>query len=489
MWGFPYRDRLFHWEVLRVAQRGRPAKGAHGVIQLDFGTPNPKQKKFLSSTCRYTAYGGARGGGKSWAVRAKGSAGALNYPGIKILMLRRTYPELESTIISPLIEFLNTAKLDGKPAGDKLFTYNATMRTLYFTNGSVIKFGHLQSPNAIHEYQGQEYDWIFMDEATHFTEWEFRTLAATLRGVNKIPKRFYLTCNPGGVGHLWVKRLFVERDYKPEEKPKDYVFIPATVEDNTVLMENSPDYIQMLDLLPDDIRAAHRYGDWDAMAGQFFPEFTRKTHVVKPFPVPDEWPRYRAIDYGLDMFACLWVAVDFDGRAWVYREAQQSGLIVSDAAALMRSLTLPGERIQYTIAPPDLWSTQKDTGRTMAEVYAQNGVGLVKASNSRVQGWLTLKEYLKPGRDGRPMLLVSEDCPCLIRNLPSLQHSEKNPSDCATEPHDITHICDAARYFVQFRTLGAIRPQARDEDDEDDERQDYDEAMCGGEPDDSYLLC
>ena len=469
-----------------MAHRGAPRKAVKGEIKLDLGRPNPKQARFLASNHRYTAYGGARGGGKSWAVRVKGVGGALYYPGIKILMLRRTYPELENTIISPLIELLNTAALDGKPAGDRLFTYNATMRTLFFANGSMIKFGHLQSANAVTEYQGQEYDWIFMDEATHFTEWEFRVLAATLRGVNKIPKRMYLTCNPGGVGHLWVKRLFVERDFRAGEDPKDYLFIPATVEDNTALMDHSPDYIQMLDLLPDDLRAAHRYGDWDAMAGQFFGEFRRETHVVKPFLVPREWPRYRAIDYGLDMFACLWVAVDFGGRAWVYREVQQPGLIVSDAAALMRGLTLPEERIEYTIAPPDLWSTQKDTGRTMAEVFARNGVGLARASNSRVQGWLTLKEYLKPGADGRPNLLVTEDCPCIIRNLPALRHSDKNPSDCATEPHDITHICDALRYFVQFRTLGAIRQAVREEPEERGE--DYDDAMCGGAADEGYLM-
>ena len=469
-----------------MAHRGAPRKAVKGEIKLDLGRPNPKQAEFLSSNHRYTAYGGARGGGKSWAVRVKGVGGALYYPGIKILMLRRTYPELENTIISPLIELLNTAALDGKPAGDRLFTYNATMRTLFFANGSMIKFGHLQSANAVTEYQGQEYDWIFMDEATHFTEWEFRVLAATLRGVNKIPKRMYLTCNPGGVGHLWVKRLFVEREFRAGEDPKDYFFIPATVEDNTALMDHSPDYIQMLDLLPDDLRAAHRYGDWDAMAGQFFGEFRRETHVVKPFLVPREWPRYRAIDYGLDMFACLWVAVDFGGRAWVYREVQQPGLIVSDAAALMRGLTLPEERIEYTIAPPDLWSTQKDTGRTMAEVFARNGVGLARASNSRVQGWLTLKEYLKPGADGRPNLLVTEDCPCIIRNLPALRHSDKNPSDCATEPHDITHICDALRYFVQFRTLGAIRQAVREEPEERGE--DYDDAMCGGAADEGYLM-
>lgn len=463
----------------------KPRQGG-GELTIDLGEPNPKQKRFLTSEAKYTAYGGARGGGKSWAVRVKAVAGALNYKGIKILILRRTYPELESTIILPMIELLNTAQIDGKPAGDVLYTYHATMRTIFFANGSTIKMGHLQSSNAITEYQGQEYDWIFMDEATHFTEWEFRTLAACLRGVNRIPKRIYLTCNPGGVGHQWVKRLFVTRQFENGENPDDYVFIPATVEDNTILLEGSPDYLLQLDLLPDDLRAAHRYGDWDALAGQYFSEFKRETHVVKPFIIPKEWPRYRCFDYGLDMFACYWFAVDFDGRVWVYREYCEKGLIVSDAAAAMRTLTPSDEFVRYTVAPPDMWSTQKDTGRTMAEVYTQNGIGLVKASNSRVQGWLIVKEFLKMRADGKPGLLVFEDCERLIKDLPALQHDEKNASDVAKEPHDITHAPDALRYGLVYRTMCAEHEYISESDDEE-QLEDYDDAMTGGEVTGSYM--
>lgn len=452
------------------------AKPQGGKITLDLGTPNPKQALFFASTCRYTAYGGARGGGKSWAVRVKAAAGALRYPGLSILILRRTYPELEHTMIRPMLALLRSARrAGGGSAGEELARYTASNRTISFFNGSTIRFGHLNSEKSITEYQGQEFDWIFMDEATHFTEWEFRALAATLRGVNPYPKRFYLTCNPGGVGHMWVKRLFVDRAFTPDEDPEDYTFIPATVEDNTALIRASPDYLRMLDLLPEDIRAAHRHGDWSALAGQFFGEFRPETHVVPPFQVPAHWARYRAIDYGLDMFACLWIALDGQGRAWVYREVQRPGLIVSRAAALMEALTLPGEQILCTIAPPDLWSTQKDTGKTMAELFNQAGAGLVRGSNARVQGWLALKEYLKPGPDGRPMLLVSRDCPDLIRNLPALQHSDKNPSDCDTQPHHITHICDALRYFAQFRTLANQQ--------EEEEVQ----AVAGEEADATYL--
>jgi phage terminase large subunit len=403
--------------------------------------------------------------------------------------MRRTYPELESNIITPLMQMLYSATVDGRPAGQLIADYNATMRTVFFRNGSTVKFGHLQSKADLLEYQGQEYDWIFLDEATQFTEYEFRTLGACLRGVNDIPKRMYLTCNPGGVGHQWVKRLFVSREYTENENPSDYLFIPATVDDNTALSDEAKrDYIASLDLLPEDIRAAHRYGDWDAMAGQYFSEFRREVHVCKPFLLPKEWPRYRAFDYGLDMFACYWVAIDFEGRAWFYREYCESGLIVSDAAAAMRNLTPADEFVQYTIAPPDMWSTQKDSGRTMAEVFTQNGIGLVRASNSRVQGWMLVKEALKLRQDKKPGLMVFDCCDRLIRDLPSLQHDDKNPSDCAKEPHDITHAPDACRYFCAFRAMGAkgFLPKAA-VPDEDEELADYDTAMCGGRVSKSYL--
>lgn len=337
----------------------------------------------------------------------------------------------------------------------------------------------------------QEYDWIFLEEATQFTEEQFRTLGACLRGATKIPRRMYLTCNPGNIGHLWVKRLFVDREYRDGERSEDYTFIPATVDDNPQLLAASPEYKQMLDLLPEDTRRAWRYGDWDALAGTFFPELRKETHVIAPFRrVPAEWKKYRAFDYGLDMFACLWVAVDFDGRCYVYREVQQSGLVVSDAARLMLDLTPAWENIAVTIAPPDMWNRQKDSGKSMAELFMENGVGIIKASNNRIQGWMALKELLKPLKNDqdRPGLLMTEDCKGLFRNLGAIQHDEKNPSDCAKEPHSITHICDSARYFAVTRTLGAQRADPMPEPEFETEAVDYDEEMTGGEVTADYLM-
>lgn len=451
-----------------------------GVVYVDLGELNPKQKLFCQARTRYVGYGGARGGGKSHVLRIKAFGGALTYPGIRILIVRREYPELEQTMILPMRKLIP----------QEVAVYNGSMHMFFFANGSTIKFGHYGTSDD-DEYQGQEYDWIFMDEATQFTESQFRTLGACLRGATNIPRRMYLTCNPGGIGHLWVKRLFVAKQYRAGERAEDYTFIHATVDDNPQLLAASPEYVQMLDLLPDNVRNAWRFGDWDALSGSFFPEFTKETHVMEPFwRIPAEWRKYRAFDYGLDMFACLWIAVDFDGRCYVYRELQQSGVIVSEAAKLMLDATPPWEHIEFTIAPPDMWNRQKDSGRSMAELFMENGVGIIRGSNNRVQGWMAVKELLKPlsGPQDRPGLLVTSNCQALISHIAAIQHDEKNPSDCAVQPHEITHICDAIRYFCVTRTLGAERVESPvPEDFEDSGMTDYDDEMTGGEMPEDYL--
>ena len=393
-------------------------------VQVDLGRPNSEpQRRFFASRKLYTCYGGARGGGKSWAVRTKAVGGALRWPGIRILIIRRTYRDMENSLITPLVKLI--------PA--EVGRYNGSSNMVLFQNGSSIKFGHLPNDRATveGEYQGQEFDWIFMDEATQFTESEFRGMGGCLRGVNDIPKRFYLTCNPGGVGHQWVKRLFIDGRFRPGENPEDYIFIPARFTDNADLLNSSPGYAAMLDNLPESVRKAHRDGDWNALSGQYFSEFTRGLHTVAPFAIPPEWRKYRAFDYGLDCFACVWVAVDFQGRFYVYREVAQSGLIVSRAAELALASTPDGECIEATLAPPDLWSTQKDTGRTMAEIFTESGLPLVRAGNSRVPGWLALKELLRVRRDGKPGLVIFRDCRGLIEDLEALQADERNPSEHA----------------------------------------------------------
>jgi phage terminase large subunit len=284
-----------------------------------YGHPNPKQLKFFLADARHIAYGGARGGGKSWAMRRKFILMALNYAGLKILLLRRTLPELRENHILPLLaELSRTAK------------YRDDEKAFIFPNGSRIKLGYCESERDVYQYQGQEYDVIGLEEATHFTETQKDFLTTCNRSIRTDFKpRMYYTANPGNVGHAWFKRLFIDREYRGMEKDEDYIFIPARIYDNKVLMDTNPEYVQTLENLPDELRRAHLEGDWDIFAGQYYPEFRREIHVVKPFDIPEWWRRFRSLDYGLDTTACHWWAVDDQGKCFIYRELHESGLNLS----------------------------------------------------------------------------------------------------------------------------------------------------------------
>lgn len=422
-------------------------KGWKNSVILKLGEPSARQREFLRAGTRFVAYGGARGGGKSWAVRQKALLLALRYPGIRLLLLRRSYPELRENHILPLRALCGGAA-----------EYKESQKALAFCNGSRLKFGYCDTEDDVLQYQGQEYDVIFIDEATQFTEFQFSALTACLRGANAFPKRMYLTCNPGGVGHDWVRRLFVAREYRGKERAADYTFIPATVFDNQVLLRQDPGYVDMLENLPEDLRRAWLEGEWDAFAGQFFPEFRRQTHVIAPFPLPESWPRYFTMDYGLDMLAGYFIALDEQGRAYVYREIYESNLIASQAA---RRVLGCGEPIQAAYGPPDLWNRRQDTGRSVAEIFLQQGLVLQRAENQRINGWMDVKEWLHPREEG-PGIQIFETCPNLIRTLQALRFAGDGSGDAATEPHELTHAPDALRYFVAGRPSPARRQKEKE---------------------------
>lgn len=418
-------------------------------MQIELGKPQPKQVEFLTATNRYVAYGGARGGGKSWTVRYKAVVLALRYSGIKILIIRRTYDELRTNHIEPLRLLLKDVA-----------RYNDTSKTLRLPNNSVIQFGYLANSADLLRYQGQEYDVIFIDEATQVDFDSFDALKACVRGVNDFPKRIYLTCNPGGVGHAWVKRLFVDREFLPGEDPKDYLpLIKATVYDNKALLESDREYVKQLESYTGDRRRAWLEGEWDVYDGLFFKEFRRDVHVVKGFVIPRDWKRYRVFDYGMDMLACLWIAVDYEGNAYVYKELNVPDLIIS-AACERIGLKNGDDEIACTYAPSDLWSRSQETGRSRAEIFSENGLPLVEVKAGRIAGWYAVREYLKavPQSDGRisSRLKIFEDCKLLIRHLAEIQYDEKDVEDAATEPHELTHNVDALRYFCVSRPC---RPQ------------------------------
>ena len=366
---------------------------------------------------------------------------ALYYPNLRLLLLRRTLPELKENHLLPLQQELHG-----------IATYRDSDKSFTFPNGSRLKLGYCDSESDIFQYQGQEYDVIAMEEATHFTEAQQQFLTTCNRSTRKdFTPRMYYTCNPGNVGHAWVKRLFIDRDYREGEHPEDYVFIPAKVWDNTVLLEANPEYVRTLEALPPELRRAHLDGDWNVFAGQFFTSWDERKHVIDPFPIPDHWLRFRAIDYGLDRLACLWGASDESGNIYIYNEWCISDTIISDAVKGITERSTGRELCTY--GPKDLTARSRETGVPRTETFAMCGLPLTVVSNTRIAGWNNMAEWLKIREDGQPRLRIFRTCRELIHCLPLLQHDEKKPDDVATEPHNITHAPDALRYMLDGRPL------------------------------------
>jgi phage terminase large subunit len=412
-----------------------------------------------------------------------------------MMIVRRTLKELKENHTNRLLGAYSQIPKLFRPeyrAEDKEFRFPQA-------NGkqSRIVLGYCDNENDVLQYQGQEYDVLFIDEGTQLTEFQFIWLNSMVRGVNEYPKRTYVTCNPGGVGHGWVKRLFIDRDYKRSERKKDYTFVQAKVWDNLPLFlsdagfqnfikserrkhkeltdeyiksvfhfidpdikNDDPlkeilrqamweaDYVRMLDSLPVDLRKAWLEGNWNVFAGQYFGEYHKETHVRK-CPDISGWRKSVAIDYGLDCLAILWFAVSPKGEVINYRDHEAKDLSPSQAARRVRELS-GTDRIEEYIAPPDLWSRNRDTGRSTAEIFAESGIPLIKAGNDRIDGWMNVKEYLK-GEE--PTLTISEDCQHLDRCLPLLQHDRTKVNDVAKDPHDITHSPDALRYWCSRRPI------------------------------------
>ncbi len=416
----------------------------------------PKQKEFCKSRTKYTCYGGARGGGKSFVARIKAILLALYYPGIQILLLRRTYGELLENHVLPLQKELKSKEKN------KIAVWNTQEKVFSFPNGSRIKLGYCDTEADVLQYQGQAYEAIFMEEATHFTEFQFNCLKESNRLSGQCKKelkpRMYLTCNPGGVGHIWVKRLFIDRDYEENENGDEYSFIPALVYENEYIMKNDPDYVKALESLPEDRKKAMLYGDWDIFEGQFFSEFNRSVHVIEPFEIPSDWYVYFTMDYGLDKLAGYWIAVDYNNVGYVFREVYESNLLVSDARDKIKDMT--NESIYMYLAPLDLWNRHKETGKSTADIFAEGGIDLYKTNNDRIQGWLQMKEWLKVQNDeqGLPTsrLKIFSTCKNLIRCLPQIQHDPKRIGDISNEPHELTHSVDAIRGFCVYWTQEPI---------------------------------
>lgn len=457
------------------------------MAELIIPRPSEKQELFLSDGHKYIAYGGARGGGKSWAVRIKAALLCLEYPGIKVMIIRRTYPELRENHILPLCELLNCHSEDPE---QRIAEYNDAKKNITFPNGSRIIFRYCGNSIDALRFQGMEVDVLFVDEATQQTEEQMQKLSACVRGVNAFPKRIYYTCNPGGVGHGWVKRLFIDRSYHREENPEDYCFIKALVTDNKALMETDPDYIKKLRALPPKLRSAWLEGEWDMFEGQFFQDFRltpdmalaqkhgftdteeelvrqrRFTHVIPAFDLSATryrgWTVFRSYDFGYGHpFSCAWWAVDYEGV--LYRILELYGCTGTPNEGLRWTPERQFQEISRIerehpwlrgrqiggVADPSIWDGSR--GESVAETAAKHGVYFIPGDNKRIAGWMQCHYRLSFDGQGFPRMYVFDCCRAFIRTVPLMQFSRSVPEDLDTALED--HVCDEWRYACMSRPV------------------------------------
>lgn len=415
-----------------------------------------KQQAFIDSQAFETLFGGAAGGGKSYGQLVDGLLYALKYPKSKQIIFRSTFADLEKSLIRTSMNLYPLS----------IANYNDSKHTWKFKNGSIIDFGYIQYEKDVYQYQSAEYDVIRFDELTHFTEFMYTYLISRCRGANPYPKGIKSSTNPGGIGHNWVKERFIDigapnvvHTCKLETgETTTRIFVPSLVQDNKFMLEYDPDYIKRLDALPEKERKALKYGNWDIFDGQFFTEFDRNIHVIEPFVIPKDWYVYFVMDYGLDKLAGYWIAIDYNNNAYVFREVYESNLLVSQARDKIKEMT--NEDVYMYLAPPDLWNRHKETGKSTADIFAEKKITLYKTNNDRIQGWLQMKEWLKPYKDEQgcttAKLKIFNTCKNLIRCLPQVQHDAKRVGDIANEPHELTHSVDAIRGFCVYWTQEPI---------------------------------
>ena len=438
-------------------------------ITLSMPEPNEKQKLALEETHRYVGYGGARGGGKSWFVRWKAILLCLAYPGIKILITRKTYRELLNNHIVPLLAMLHG-----------IAVYNKSDKVFKFPNGSSIWFGYCANDGDLGQYQGAEYDVWFADEAGQFLEKWIADIDVCIRGANPFPKRTYFTLNPGGPSHGFFRRIFIDKRYTEDEHPEDYAFIQALVQDNKALMKMQPAYIRSLEKLPPKIREAWLNGSWDVYEGQFFEDFFDRpdhyqdrqfTHVIEPFEIPNSWKIYRSFDWGYNKpFSCGWWAVDYDGV--VYRILELYGCNKTPNEGVKwtppqvfaeihrieaEHRWLAGKNI-IGIADPAIWDAE--TGESIADVAAKHQVFFTPGDNKRIPGWMQVHYRLAFDENGFPQMYVFNNCKAFIRTIPLLQYDEHKPEDLDTDGED--HVADEVRYFCMSRPIKPVHAQIAD---------------------------
>jgi len=404
------------------------------------------QEDFLAAGETDVLYGGAAGGGKSYAMLVDPLRFA-HRAAHRGLIIRRSMPELR--------ELIDKSR-ELYPKAFPGCKYKEVEKLWNFPSGAKIEFGFLERDADVYRYQGQAYSWIGFDEITHLpTEFAWNYLASRLRTTDpEIQVYMRCTANPGGAGATWVKKRYID----PAPSYESFIgadgltrkFIPARLQDNPFLATDGR-YEQMLKALPPTQRQQLLDGNWDVSEGAAFTEFVPQLHVITPFEIPVHWERIKGIDYGYaSESACIWGAVDpSDGTLIIYRELYKKGLLGTDLADLITNMELADPFSVPGVLDTACWSRTGTTGPTIGETLIRAGHKLRRADKNRIQGKIQIHEYLKVMQSGRPRIQIFNTCPNLIRELQSIPLDKKNPEDVDTHAPD--HAYDALRYLIMSR--------------------------------------
>ena len=386
--------------------------------------PFPKQRAFHRSKAKYRLFGGQAGPGKSTALLWEAILQAVETPGADCLLLRRTYPELETSIILPFRRDV--------PWRDCGASWNEAKHTVYFPNGnavSTLRFGYCESEKDVFQYQGGEFKFIGVDELTMFTlsQWQFLSSRNRCR-VPGARSCMAGATNPGNIGHGWVKALWIDKvppvgmDSADRYRPEDYAFIRARLEDNPVYA-NDREYIAVLEALPAHMRKMFREGDWNVFAGQFFDIWSQKNIISRHDVQLEDWTtRWISADWGFQHPACVHLHAQSGNRTITYAEAWVRNKGPEDLAEVIKRLGGDQKFVAFYLSP-DAWAKRSDA----SPIAQQIGVALtgsnipypIQASTDRVGGARLLYSKLRAGE-----WLISDACPKLIECMPQLIHDE-----------------------------------------------------------------
>lgn len=413
----------------------------------------------------HIGYGGAAGGGKSYLARVVATVAAMKWPGSTSIIFRRTRPEIRDNHI---VKFLGEVPNHG----NELYSFNSQDGVVSWFNKSRTLFGYLERDDHVYRYQGNEYDVMIFEEATHYSAFQVSYLTGNrLRGTTKQTRPFVLyPSNPGNRGHAWYKRLFIEKNYRESERADDYAFVQAKVTDNTELLSRDPGYLDRLNKLPEPLRSQLRDGDWAAGAGMALQELTYDHHlnVDASFAPPDHWMHFGAFDWGFaHPFSFGWYCVDNDGNVYKLDTVTGRHLLPHEIVDRIKA-RVPVEKLRYTVAGHDCWADIKARGEnvpTLAEQFASLGLPLLKANISRIAGLNNFRRYVTWGENQPPRFRMV-DTPTNRRCFEQLLAMVVDPDD----PEDALKVdadefgeggddmYDETRYALASRALTTASP-------------------------------